>query len=79
MTWDWKYTTRHDSTILIIDQLIGPPTELSNLPSGAGEGGDVAHPDHGGNEVGEESLRVVAVGFDEGVGGGAAEEDLIGM
>lgn len=51
----------------------------TNLGGGTGGWGEFGHLDHGGGEVGEESVGIGAVSGDVRVGGGVAEEGLVGV
>lgn len=62
-----------------IGKLVGLPAILPDLTVGAGEGGDVTHADHGGNEIRREGGRVGSVALDGGVGGATIKEHLVGV
>lgn len=59
--------------------LVDPPAVLPDLPSGAGEGTDIAHLNHGGCKVGFKCVGILDVGPDKRVGGTAVEQLLVGV
>lgn len=62
-----------------MNKLVDPPTILPNLAVGASEGRNVSHLDHGLSKIKGERGRVGGVGADDGVGGSAIEELLVGV
>ena len=58
---------------------VHPAADEPDLPAGASERADVAHLDHGVDEVAEEGGTAGRVGADNGVGGAVVEELLVGV